>query len=230
MAFPTIRHEPLFSPHAFHPRTVTVFGLGAGGSHTCFELGKLGIRTIIGCDYQEVAIENVGPSIYGVLHVGRPKAEVCAEILAALTSGALEPHVCKAQELQNIGDVVFICVDSMQERKRILYEQCVPNAGTVARVIEGRMSAESIRVHSIDPGNAEHLKEWDRYWFPDEEALPALMACGERPVATGYAAGIAGRIAVALLVQWFASLSQSRPLVNQVRYDLTTFEGRGYIW
>ena len=120
MAFPTIRHEPLFSADAFHPRIVTVFGLGAGGSHTCFELGKLGIRTIIGCDYQEVAIENVGPSIYGIPHVGRPKAEACAEILATLTSGAMEPHICKAQDIEEIGDVFFICVDSMRERKRIL--------------------------------------------------------------------------------------------------------------
>ncbi len=227
----TIRHEPIFAPAAFHPRIVTVFGLGAGGSHTCFELGKLGIQDIIGCDFDTVAPENVGPSIYGPQHVGMKKAEACARIVNESSVGRFTPRNCKAAELDELGDIVFICVDSMSERRRILYEQCVSST-RVQRVIEGRMSAESITIHSIDPRNKEHLQEWDRYWFPDAEALPAHMACGARPVSIGYTAGIAGRIAIALFTQWFAYVSCSRKElpINQVRYDLTTFEGHGIIW
>lgn len=225
-----IRHEPLFDRSQFHPRTITVFGLGAGGSHTCFELGKLGIETVTGCDFDIVERANVGSSMYGPQHVGRSKADACADIVETFTIGRFFARSCRAKEIEEVGDIVFICVDSMNERKRILYEQCVTNA-KVARVIEGRMSAETIRIHSIDPHNEMHLREWDRYWFPDDEALPAHMACGARPVSVGYGAGIAGRVAVALFTQWFASLSDPRvTLVNQVRLDFTTFEGTGIRW
>lgn len=232
----TVRSELLFPPHEFNPEAVVIGGLGAGGSHLAMALGKLGVSNMIGCDFDTVSLPNVGPSIYGPRHVGIKKAVACPAIVAEQTAVTMVAHECCMQDLPGFGRVAFICVDDMDARKEILFEYCVPfsqrePAQRLLRVIEGRMSAETLTVHSVDPGNKEHVHEWLRYWFPQSEALPALPACGARSVSADYTAGIVGRIMARMFVEWFAHSKGRIPHChNQVRYDLSTFEGTAYRW
>lgn len=232
----TIRSDWLFPAKEFNPRPIVIGGLGAGGSHAAMALGKLGVSHMVGCDFDTVSLPNVGPSIYGPRHVGMKKALACPAIIAEHTAVTMEAHECRMQDLLDLGRVAFICVDNMDERKEILLEHCVPRSKLGAerrllRVIEGRMSADTLTVHSIDPGNQEHVCEWLRYWFPQSAALPALPGCGAQAVSADYTAGIVGRIMARMFVEWFA-YSQKRILHchNQVRYDLSTFEGSAYFW
>lgn len=230
----TSRSEPLFPAREFNPTPVYVLGLGAGGSQAAMVLGKLGVSNLIGCDTQKVEMPNVGTSIYGPSHVGWLKTDACAEVVERATGIKMTAHTCDARMLTALEGVVFVCVDDMDVRREIILEQCVPRAGEpqrVMRVIEGRMSAETLTVHSFDPGHQSHVEEWLRYWFPQSEALPALPGCGAQSVAADYTAGVAARIMGALFVQWFAFEQGRVPNAhNQVRYDLTTFIGESHIW
>jgi len=230
----TSRSERLFPAREFNPTPVYVLGLGAGGSQAALVLGKLGVSNLIGCDLQKVEEPNVGTSIYGPSHVSWLKTDACTHVVERLTGIAMATRACDARELTELEGVVFVCVDDMDVRKEIILGQCVPRRGEpqrVMRVIEGRMSAETITVHSFDPGHEPHVDEWLRYWFPQSEALPALAGCGAEPVAADYTAGIAARIMGAMFVQWFA-FEQGRvsSAHNQVRYDLTRFVGEGHVW
>ena len=232
----TIRSDVLFPAHEFNPQPIVIGGLGAGGSHLAMALGKLGVSNMIGCDFDTVSLPNVGPSIYGPRHVGSKKAVACPAIIGEHTAVTMVAHDCCMQELPDLGRIAFICVDDMDVRKELLLEHCVPFAQRereqrLLRVIEGRMIAETLTVHSIDPGNEEHVHEWLRYWFPQSEALPALPGCGARAVSADFTAGIVGRIMARMFVEWFAYSKARIPrCYNQVRYDLTTFEGIGYFW
>ncbi len=232
-----VRSELLFPAHSFNPTRVTICGLGAGGSHLAVSLGKLGVSNMCGCDLQTVETANVGPSAYGLAHIDLKKTNACASLVLAQTGQTMTTRDCPASELGELSGVVFICVDDMDVRKDILFDQCVPkdpkdsNAQKVHRVIEGRMSAETLTVHSIDPGNPEHVHEWLRYWFPQSEALPALRGCGAQSVSADYMAGIVARMMVGTFVEWFAwKQGRISRCHNQVRYDLSLFEGTGFYW
>jgi len=197
-------------------------------------LAKLGVSNLIGCDIQTVTVANIGTSIYGPDDVGILKTEACRAIVTRLQGVEMTMHTRDIRDLGELEGVVFVCVDDMDLRKEIVMSQCVPRPGAeqrVMRVIEGRMSAETLTVHSFDPGHEPHVKEWERYWFPQSDALPALAGCGARPAGADYTAGIAARIMAALFVQWFAFETDRAPVAhNQVRYDLTTFDGHGFVW
>ncbi len=228
----TARTEILFPAREFNPAPVYIGGLGALGGHTAVALGKLGVANLNGCDRDIVSPPNIGTSIYGPANVGYTKASQCQAIVSSATSVSMRAHDCFIQE-QDLEGVVMICVHDMDVRKEILFEHCTPRNGVqrVARVFEGRMSAETITIHSLDPGEDAHLNEWMRFWFPQSEALPALAGCGETPVGADYTAAIAGRLMAAMFVRWFAfETGRVRNAPNQVRYDLSTFEGKAYYW
>jgi hypothetical protein len=230
----TSRSERLFPAREFNPTPIYILGLGAGGSQAAMVLGKLGVTNLIGCDTQFVEPPNVGTSIYRLASVGMLKTTACQLIVEESCGTRMRVHDCRAQELGPLEGVVFVCVDDMDVRQEIILQQCVPRtreAQRVMRVIEGRMSAETLTVHSFDPGDEGHVSEWLRYWFPQSEALPALAGCGAESVSANYTAGITARIMGALFVEWFAFEQGRAPRAhNQVRYDLTTFEGQGYFW
>lgn len=229
----TARHDLVFSAPSFNPCPVTVIGAGAGGSIAICNLAKLGIENITICDPDYVAIENVGPSMYGPDHVGRPKVFACADIVYKLSGYRPKPLMCRAEELGPLEGVVFICVDSMAERKRILFEQCVypPGEERVARVFEGRMSAHFALSHSFDP-NLDHEREtWMHYWFPDEEALEALPGCGATRVSVGATASMAAALMTRQFMEWWAFVQEEIPRAsNQVQMDLEAWEGAPQYW
>ncbi len=232
----TIRHELVFNPQRFNELNipVSVAGVGAGGSAACLHLAKLGIKDITICDPDMVTIENVGPSLYGPKHVGHPKVEACSDIVHQLSGIQVKARACRIEELGPLEGVVFICVHSMQVRKDILFNQCVPADGTesfMLRVFEGRMSAHLALSHSIDPLVEAHRENWMRYWFPDAQVLPALQGCGATPVSVGPTATIAGSLMVRQFIEWWAHANDEVPRAsNQVRFDLETYTSEVQYW
>jgi molybdopterin/thiamine biosynthesis adenylyltransferase len=231
MASATERHELIFDPAKFNPTPVVIGGVGAGGGSACLGLAKLGVRNITVYDTDVVAIENVGPSIYGRKHVGMRKVDACAAIVHELSDGVeIQPIHRPIESLRGAEGVMFICVDDMDLRKKLVRRYAAQNT-KVVRVFEGRMSALSGRSHSFDPRSKEHVKEWMRFWFPQREALPALPGCGARPVSVGPTANMIANLMVTQFVEWFAHVRGEIPKCsNQVRYDAEKYSMEVHYW
>ena len=228
----TERHELVFSPASFNPRRVLIGGVGAGGSWLALAIAKLGVRNIAICDTQKVAIENVGPSLYGKKHVGMKKVDACAEIVYALSDDIeVQALDCRMEDVGDYGEAAFLCVDSMQARLDLLYDQCVPRAKSLRRVFEGRMSAFFVMGHSLDPGSELQVSEWRRYWLEDKDTLPALQGCGARPVSVGPTASVIANLMAHQFIQWWATVQGVRSKApNQLRLDLDLWELESYCW
>lgn len=225
-----VRHEQVFPPSSFNPIPVTIIGVGAGGSIACQNLAKLGITDITICDNQRVSIENVGPSLYGPVHVGIPKVEACAQLVAQTSGIEVTQRFCDASELGPLKGVVFCCVDSMQVRKSILHTQCASKA--VVRMFEGRMGAFYVLTHSIDPTDRKHRDLWDHYSnYSDEDVEPDLPACGAVRVSVGPTATIAASLMVQQFIQWWAYARSEAPRAsNQIAFDLERYECTAQYW
>lgn len=228
----TSRHELVFSASSFNPRHVGVVGVGAVGSYLMLFLAKLGVRNISIYDHDVVSIENVGTSLYGKKHVGMKKVEACEEIIRDLSDDIrVTPVFGRIEDVPDLTGTIFLCVDSMDLRKELVCGVCVPRAQFIPRVFEGRMSATFLMAHSFDPGRAGHIQEWLQFWFPDSAALPALQGCGATRVSVGPTASTVASILATQFIQWWAQQGKSGPpLVSQVRFDLSTFEGEAHTW
>lgn len=163
------------------------------------------------------------------------KVDACAEIVYDLSDNIeVIKRDCGVEELGDLTGVVFICVHDMDDRKKILLSQCVPRENEeqkVPRVFEGRMGAHFAMSHSLDPGDEEHVEEWMRFWFSQEEAEPALPGCGATPVSFGPTASTIANVTVIQLSQWFAHKRGLLPeLANQVRFDAALLKMEAHYW
>lgn len=228
----TSRHESIFSAALFNPRRVTIAGVGAGGGFVCLGLAKLGVRNIAIYDTDIVTLPNIGPSIYGRKHVGMRKVDACAAIVHDLSDN-VEVEACAKpiEDAEQLGTVVFLCVDDMEVRKKIVLDCASVHTAHVHRIIEGRMGALFAQAFSIDPHNAEHREDWLRYWFPQGAAESGLPGCGAHPVSLGPVASVVANFMVLQFMQWWAhARGGDVSIVNEIRFDAESMQTDPRVW
>jgi molybdopterin/thiamine biosynthesis adenylyltransferase len=80
----------------------------------------------------------------------------------------INPCYEKVEAGTDFSGVVFLCLDSMDERRDIV-EYCLEGNRDVKCVIETRMDAETGISFCFNPNNKHHMECWWAYWYPSRE-------------------------------------------------------------
>jgi molybdopterin/thiamine biosynthesis adenylyltransferase len=194
------RHLTLFSPREFGDKRIDVVGAGATGSHVAMMLAKLGVQNLHVWDADTIEDHNIANQIYNNDQVGQPKVSALADLIKTATGTEITQHnefLVKGQK--DLGEVVFVLVDSMSGRKEII-EGCLMLNMRTRLAIETRMGAENGTIHCFNPMSMADVKGWLLTYFPDEEA-ETDTACGASTTVMSTAAIISG-IAVQHFMRW----------------------------
>ena len=200
------RHLQMFDPSVFDRTRVDVIGCGSVGSRIGLELAKLGVRNLHLWDDDIVEAHNLANQLYILDDVdreryseGRRKVEALAEHICKATGIEVIQHPIRIESPVELGDVVFLAVDTMGARKNI-FEQSLRLKPYVRQVIETRMGVEELRVYGFNPCSRAEIKAWTDTLYDDKTTVE--NACQARTT-VGATAGITACLAVTRFLQWY---------------------------
>ncbi len=121
----------------------TVIGVGAIGRQVAIELAAIGVPHIQLIDFDVAEVSNIASQGYFAKDIGRPKIDATCDLLRQINPDLkVELVFDRFKRSADIGNCVFMCVDSIETRRHI-YNALKDN---VLFFCDGRMSAEVLRV------------------------------------------------------------------------------------
>jgi len=171
----TTRHIDVFNPGAWGQRRVDVIGVGAIGSKIALSLAKLGVQNLHVWDHDVVEAHNIANQVYGASDEGLLKVVALQDRIEELTGCAITQHERWGGE-RNLGEVVFLPVDSMAVRREFLEAHRL--SASTRLVIETRMGATHGQVLSYRPNDPASLSRYEGTLFSDDDAEVEANACG----------------------------------------------------
>jgi sulfur carrier protein ThiS adenylyltransferase len=213
-----LRQREIVPPERLAACHAVVVGVGAVGRQVALQLAAVGMPLIVLYDDDRVAEENLAPQGY------RPDQLTIAKVDAtAADCRRINPStnvIARAERFRRsssrqIGvpgssSVVFCCVDSIATRRRV-WEAVRPLS---AMFIDGRMSAEVIRVLAIDsPATDSH---YATTLFDAGDAY--ADSCTAR--STIYTASVAAGLVLTQFTRWLRRL----PVDPDVTLNLLSME------
>jgi sulfur carrier protein ThiS adenylyltransferase len=215
-----IHQRALVPPERLAACCALVIGVGAIGRQVALQLAALGMPSLVLYDHDLVAEENLAVQGYRPDQLGLAKVEATAADCKQLyPEGLVTPRnerfrrSSAKQALGGSSHVVFCCVDSIRTR-RLVWESL---RNDLALFLDGRMSAEVIRVLAVDSAVTDEY--YSTTFFDAAEAYPG--PCTAR--STIYSAAIAAGLMVGQLARWLRNLPVDRDLtLNLLATELTT--------
>jgi sulfur carrier protein ThiS adenylyltransferase len=212
-----LRQRGLVPPEQLAECHAVVIGVGAIGRQVALQLATVGVPWLTLYDDDHVGAENLAAQGYCLRDLGAPKVlateALCRQINPQIQVApvAVRFRRSTASHLRGPGRLVmFACVDSIAVR-RLLWESLRCRA---ALFVDGRMSAEVVRVLAVDNPIAD-----DYYATTLFEAAEAYAGpCTAR--STIYTASIAAGLMVGQLAKWLRRI----PLDADVTLNLLAME------
>lgn len=190
------RNKGLIDPSILQERTVTIIGLGSGGSAVAIALVRSGVTNLILIEFDTVEVSNLCRSVYDLFDVGRKKTEALVEKLLKINpcvnvqvydEDVMKMDYEKLMGIITASDLIIEATDSAKTKLRIngfarkntpvLYP-AVYDSGTGGDIIftlPGFPCWECI-VKSILPEMMEQKKsEWD-YTNDKPKSMPGLLS------------------------------------------------------
>jgi len=231
MTYDTRRHDVIFDHKTFKD-PIHIIGVGGIGGRVAELLIRFGcgLRNELHVwDGDTVAPHNPPNQVYGKNHVGMYKTEALAQLAKEWTGAQIHEHREFVDGHRPFKGVVFACLDSMRTRKAI-WENCIKQHDQIVLFVETRMDATHILTHVIDPNNASHIEQWERYWYPDEQADNLIGGCGGH-IAIPTTVVRAASDAVWEMVRFHAIRNGDDDLLNnQLRVDMVSHEVQTFQW
>lgn len=141
--------------------TIGVVGCGAIGSWCATAINKLGFEKLVLIDDDTIEKHNIHTQTFNKCSIGESKTHTLSNIL----DGNVEHHNRKIKKDTFIDtDVVFVCVDSLKERK-IIMKAILDNYAEHQRprlVIDGRMHGLVFRVLTIPIENDKIVEQYTK--------------------------------------------------------------------
>jgi sulfur carrier protein ThiS adenylyltransferase len=199
-----LRQRELVPPAKLAACKVTVIGVGAIGRQVALQLAAMGAPWLQLVDHDQVEAVNLAPQGYFPSDLGIPKVQATAALIHQINP---EAQVHPRQErfrrsCEDHGNTVFLCVDSIDTRKRI-YEAL---SHRVDFLCDGRMSAEVLRVLSVS--DLESRSHYPSTLFATSEAFQGSCTA----MSTLYCASIAAGLMVGGFTQWLRGISPPRDI------------------
>ena len=207
-----LRQRELVPPEALATTNCTVIGVGAIGRQVALQLAAMGVPTLQLIDFDTVETVNLAPQGFLLGDLGRPKvratSELCRLIHPDVSIVEVEDRFRRSQ--QDLGNVVFCCVDAIDTR-RLIWESV---RDRVAFFCDGRMAGETIRILTAagEPGRSH---------YPT-----TLFAPGEafRGACTARSTIYTANIAAGLMVQQFTRWLRHHPVDLDLQLNLLSSE------
>ncbi len=177
--------------------TATVIGVGAIGRQVAIQLASIGAPRIQLIDFDSVDLSNTTTQGYRKHEIGWAKPFACGAAVSEIDSTIEVIRVVdRFRPRQEIGNVVFCCVDSIAARSAIWKSV----RGRAAFWADGRMLGEVLRVLAVTDGaSATHYAST---LFTASEAQQGT--CTSR--STVYAASIAAGLMVHHFTRWLRDI------------------------
>lgn len=194
------RQIQAFDPIEHKHKRVDVIGAGATGSHVTLLLAKIGMENIHVWDSDRIEEHNIPNQLYSVDQVGEKKVIALKEVVKLNTGIEISVHdeLVGLQEDIQFGDIVFLLVDTMKDRKDI-WEKYIKLRVRTQLLIETRMGQETGRIYSLSPINNQHIEGWEGTLYGDEETVSSLCGTTVSIITTTW---LISSIAVGQLIKW----------------------------
>ena len=205
------RQRDIVPPERLAQCKATVIGVGAIGRQVALQLAAMGLKWLQLCDFDLVEESNLASQGYLEDDLGRPKVQATAD-LAQQLNHQLEVHEAndRFRRSQNIGNVVFSCVDKIETRQLIW--EAVQNQATF--FTDGRMSAEVLRIlTACDSASRQH---YPTTLFSADQAY--VGAC------TAKTTIFCANVAAGMMVAQFTKYLRSMPIDADVQLNLLSME------
>jgi sulfur carrier protein ThiS adenylyltransferase len=179
------------------PLLVTVIGVGAIGRQIGLQLAAIGAPRVQLIDFDTVDLTNVTTQGYLAADVDRLKVDAAASAMRQIDPAIQVQAICdRYRSRQQIGEAVFVAVDSIDSRAAIWR-----SAGRRSRFwVDGRMLGEVVRVLAVSESvGRDH---YPTTLFRQSEAQPGH--CTAR--STIYAANIAAGLMIHQFTRWLRDL------------------------
>ncbi len=191
------RVKGIFDTRILAPKTVSVIGVGSGGSLGALELAKSGVGNFILVDFDRLKAHNIVRHVCGIADVGRFKTRAVRDAMLAHNPQASvvchEVDITDEPELLdlivNASDLVFVATDN-QPSRYLINEACLSAgkpavyggayerafAGEVIRVIPGEAGCYACVRQGLAPTMRSIASHQDLDYTDDEdfEAEPGL--------------------------------------------------------
>jgi sulfur carrier protein ThiS adenylyltransferase len=192
-------------------QSATVIGVGAIGRNVAINLAAIGVPRLQLIDFDHV--EDVNLATQGFLEedLGEAKVEAvgrhCRRINSEIEITEINQRYGRKLD---VGNVIFACVDDMDVRK-FIFEQ---NRHTTDFFIDGRMSAESLRVlTAVDETSKEYYKTT---LFSNAEAYQDSCTAKSTIQCATIAAG--------MIVEQFTKYLRSLPIESDIQMNIMSAE------
>lgn len=192
-----IRQADLVPQERLKNLHLTIVGVGAIGRPLAMQLAAAGACHLQLIDPDTVELHNVTTQGYSVRNVGQNKVMALADSIRSFDDSI---EVSAVQDVfrkyQEVGDVVFCCVDSISTRS-VIWKALSSRVNFWA---DGRMLGETIRVLAV--GDEFSRKHYPSTLFAQAEA--EVGRCTAR--STLYAATIAGGLMMHQFSRWLRGI------------------------
>ena len=175
-------------------RTCHVIGVGAVGRPLTLMLARAGAK-VVAYDDDTVDWPNVGTQGYNAEDVGKPKIQALREEMGRMLPPEKQKYrgyavrLEEAPAIAEMGDHVFLCVDSMASRKQL--SKC-KEAVTMYDVRCGsKVGNVQCWRNSIAPSTQQCMSKYAESLFDDEDSSPAPCGLQTMPHVSQFAAALA---------------------------------------
>jgi sulfur carrier protein ThiS adenylyltransferase len=192
-----VRQQELVPRERLESLQATVIGVGAIGRQIALQLAALGVPRIQLIDFDTVDLTNVTTQGYWAADIGHQKVNATEAAIGRSDPTIQVETICdRYRARQQIGEAVFVAVDSIGSRSAIWR-----SAGPRCRFwTDGRMLGEVVRVLAVtDEAGRDH---YPTTLFRQSEAQPGrCTSCS-----TIYAANVAAGLMVHQFTRWLRNL------------------------
>jgi molybdopterin-synthase adenylyltransferase len=209
-----LRQRDIVPPAKLAACKVTVIGVGAIGRQVASQLAAMGAPSLQLFDHDYVDTVNLAPQGYFHGDLGLAKVDATSALIRQINPAVEILPVPERfrRSTKDFGNVVFMCVDSIETRK-IIWETARHSTDFFC---DGRMSAEVLRVLSVS--DATGRAHYPTTLFTAAEAFHG--ACTGK--STIYCAGIAAGMMVGQFTRWLRGLPVDADLtLNLLASELT---------
>lgn len=188
---------------------IAIIGVGSIGSFLAMALNKLGFKNLILVDSDTVEEHNIPTQFYQSRDIGLHKTLSLKRYL----EGNISSYVGRVKEDNMVNaDIVFVCVDSLEQRKIILSSilKSVDKYQVPKLLIDGRMHRLVFEVYTVDLQNKKSVKEYQKTLEQEEFS----GACTEKGIIQNIFA------LVAFMVEQLRKVIENKDYSEKIYSDL----------
>lgn len=206
-----MRQRDIVPPERLTSCKATVIGVGAVGRQVALQLAAMGMPKLQLIDFDTVEVVNLACQGYLEDDLGRPKVEATADLCRRLNGQVdVQADSERFRRSQEVGNIVFCCVDSIATR-RLIWEAV---GDRTSLFVDGRMAAEVLRVLTVhDHPSGQYYRTT---LFSAEQAYAGTCTAKS----TIFTANICAGLMVSRLARWLRRL----PVEPDVTINLLTDE------